>query len=218
MESTPFPTKKVYDVLDLMRDTRVSFMDVLSCVMNDETPRCAAYRRRVLGDLELIFTWVSRYKSGRATLKKWALDLMCKVVDQEMRKTKQAFTMKTTEITTDFVEAWSFSGLQNTVKENAPTLCELLYAGVQTKRARSKGKKDPMAVCAAFRHFFPHQHPTGHICYCIADGTPSLTLRDAVSSLARAFLVVEWRIPPEHPHTATLWALRFLRFHQSNPI
>ena len=57
--------------------------------------------------------------------------------------------MKTTDITPDFVEAWSFSGLQNVVKEKAPTLCELLQAGIQTTRARNKGKKDPMAVCIA---------------------------------------------------------------------
>ena len=54
--------------------------------------------------------------------------------------------MKTTGITPDFVGVWSFSGFQNIVRGKAPILCKLLYAGVQTTRARKNGTKDPMVV------------------------------------------------------------------------
>jgi hypothetical protein len=86
-----------------------------------------------------IDTRVDQHKRGRDILKKWTLSLFCKVVDRETRKVKKAFTMKTSEIAPEFVEAWSLSGLQGVVEEESLVLCELLYTGVQTRRARKKG-------------------------------------------------------------------------------
>jgi len=155
MQPTASLTQKVENILDYMQEKRVSLKDLLSYILDGQSPRCSSYRRRVFDELESTLARIDRHKRGREILRKWTLSLACKTVDREMRKVKGAFTMKTTEITPDFVEAWSFSGLQNVVKEKAPTLCELLCAGVQTGRARNKGKKDPMVVSIIPRHSFP---------------------------------------------------------------
>jgi hypothetical protein len=146
MQSAPSSIQKIDRVLDYMQTNRVTLKDLLFHVVDNQGHRCTAYRRRVFDDLESILTRIDRYKRGRGILRKWALALMCKTIDREMRKVKKAFTMKTAEITPDFVEGWSFSGLQGVAEENAPTLFELLRAGVQTTRARNKGQKDPMVV------------------------------------------------------------------------
>jgi len=148
MQSTPLPVQKVENVLDYMQDKRVSFRDLLFHILDGENPRCSSYRRWVFDNLESILARIDQHKRGRKILGIWALSLMCKIIDREMRKVKKAFTMKTTEITPDFVEAWSFSSLRNVVEEEAPTLCKLLCAGAQTARVRKKGKKDPMVVCS----------------------------------------------------------------------
>jgi len=155
MQSTASLTPKVENVLDYMQEKRVSFKDLLSYILDGQNPRCSSYRHRVFDDLESTLSKIDRHKRGREILRKWALSLACKIVDREMQKVKRAFTMKTTEITPDFVKAWSFSGLQNVVKEKAPTLCELLCAGVQTGRARNKAKKDPMVICILPHRSFP---------------------------------------------------------------
>ena len=112
--------------------------------MDDQGRRCTAYRRWVFDGLESILTRIDRHKRG--ILRMWALTLMCKAIDREMCKVKKAFTMKTAEVTPDFVEGWSFFGLQGVAEENAPTLCELLRVGVQTTHARNKGQRDRMVV------------------------------------------------------------------------
>lgn len=155
MQSAPITVQKIEKVLSYMQDNRVAFVDVLSYIIDTQSSRCASYRRRVFDDLESILGRIDRRKRGREILRKWTLSSMSKVVDREMRKVKSAFTMKTTEITPDFVEAWSFTSLRNVVKEKAPTLCELLCVGVQTTRARNKRKKDPMVVCAVPRSSSP---------------------------------------------------------------
>ena len=155
MESTSLPTQRVEKVLDFMQDKRVSFMDLLIYILDGKGPRCSSYRRRVFDDLESTLARIDQHRRGRVILRKWALGLSCKIVDCEMRKVKRAFTMKTSEITPEFVEAWSFSGLQSVIEVKAPTLCELLRAGVQTKHARKKGKKDPMTVCTFPNYPFP---------------------------------------------------------------
>ena len=146
MQSTGSPSQKIEEILNHMQKDRVSFVDVLSYILDNDSSRCASYRRRVFDTLESTLTKVNQHKRGREILRRWTLTSMCDSVDREMQKLKRAFTMKTTDITPDFVEAWSFSGLRNIVEEKAPTLCELLHAGIQTPRAKEKGKKDPMAV------------------------------------------------------------------------
>jgi len=147
MQSNPSIARKVEDVLDFMQDKRVSFVDLLTYILDGQSTRCSSYRRRVFDNLESTLTRIDRHKRGRDILNKWALSLLCRIVDREMRKVKRAFTMKTNEITPEFVEAWSFSGLQNVIEERAPILCELLCACVQTRHTRKKAKKDPMVVC-----------------------------------------------------------------------
>ena len=156
MQSTPLSTQKIEDVLDYMKHKHVAFKDVLSYILDDRSSRCSSYRRWMFDDLESILTRIDRYKKGRNTLRSWSLSSTCKIVDREMRKVKQAFAMNTKEITPEFVEAWSFPGFQRAIKEKAPTLCEVLLAGVQTARARNEGKKDPMVVC-----LFPGCHFSG---------------------------------------------------------
>ena len=146
MQSTSFPAQKIENVLDYMRDMRVPFKDILSYILNEQSDRCKSLRRWIFDDLESTLARIYQYKKGRRILRLWSLDLVCRVVDQEMRKVKKAFTMNTKDITPEFVEAWSFSGFQMVIKENAPTLCEVLLAGIQTARARNEGKKDPMLV------------------------------------------------------------------------
>ena len=155
MQSASFSPQKIENVLDYMKNERVPFKDILSYVLNDQTSvRCASLRRWIFDDLESILTKIYQYKRGRKILRDWSLRFTCKVVDREMQKIKKAFTMNTREITPEFVEAWSFSGFQTAIKENAPTLCEVLLAGVQTSRARNEGKKDPMLVRVFLSYFF----------------------------------------------------------------
>ena len=99
MQSTPSSTRKIKGVLDYMQTNRVTLKDVLFHVTDDQGHRCTAYRRWVFNGLELILTWIDRYKRGRGILRKWVLAFMCKVIDREMREVKNAFTMKTAEIT-----------------------------------------------------------------------------------------------------------------------
>ena len=146
MQSTPLLAQKVESVLDYMQDKHVSFKDLLFHILDGKNPR-RSYRRWVFDDPESILTRIDQRKRGRKILGIWALNLMYKIVDHEMRKVKKAFTMKTAEITPDFVEAWSFSSLRNVIEE-APTLCKLLSTGAQATRVRKKGKKDPMVVCS----------------------------------------------------------------------
>ena len=153
MQSNTLITQKVESVLDLMQGKRVSFRDLLMHVLDGKSSRCSSYRRRLFDDLELMLSRIDQHKRGREILRTWALSLSCKIIDHEMRKVKRAFTMRTSKITPDFVEAWSFSGLRSTVEEKAPILCELLCAGVQTRHTRKKGKKDPMIVCILSRYF-----------------------------------------------------------------
>jgi len=155
MQSNPSITRKVENVLNFMQDKRVSFMDLLTYILDGQSSCCSSYRRRVFDDLESTLARIDRYKRGRDILNKWALNLLCRIVDREMRKVKRAFTMKTNEITPEFVEAWSFSGLQSVIEERAPVLCKLLCACVQTRHARKKAKKDPMVVCTLHRCSYP---------------------------------------------------------------
>ena len=71
-----------------------------------------------IDNLESTLARIDRYKSGQDILNKWALSLLCRIIDREMRKVKRAFTMKTNEITPEFVEAWSFSDLQSVTEES----------------------------------------------------------------------------------------------------
>ena len=147
MQSTHLSTQKIEDVLDYTKKKHVAFKDILSYILDDRSSRCSSYRRWMFDDLESILSRIDRYKKGRNTLRAWSLSSMCKIVDWEMRKVKQAFAMNTKEITPEFVEARSFPSFRRSIKEKAPTLCEVLLAGVQTARARNEGKKDPMVVC-----------------------------------------------------------------------
>jgi len=97
-------------------------MDLLVYILDGQSPRCSSYGRRVFVNLESTLTRIARHKRGRDILNKWVLSLLCRIVDREMRKVKRAFTMKTNEITPEFVGAWSFSGLQNVIEERAPIL------------------------------------------------------------------------------------------------
>ena len=154
MQSTTFSSQKVENVLDYMKTKHVAFGDVLFYVLDGQSPRCASYRRWVFDDLESTLAQIDQYKRGREILRNWSLNLVCKVVDREMRKVKKVFAMNTREITPEFVEAWSFSGFRDAIKANAPTLCEVLLAGVQTARARNEGKKDPMVVRVFHGYYF----------------------------------------------------------------
>jgi hypothetical protein len=147
MEPTPLLARKGEKVLDCMRDKRVSLTDLLSYVLDTQSPRCASYRRWLFDGLESTLARVDERRRGRGTLRKWSLRLTSRVINREMQKIRMALTMKTVELTPDFAETWSFSGLHNVVKHEAPTLSELLCTGIQAKRTRSKGKKDPMVVC-----------------------------------------------------------------------
>jgi hypothetical protein len=60
--------------------------------------------------------------------------------------------MKAAEITRDFVEGWSLSGLQGVAEEKSPALYKLLHAGVQIAHTRNKGRGDPMVVSPALPH------------------------------------------------------------------
>ena len=128
---------------------------LLMYVLDSQNPRCSSYRRWVFDDLDSTLSKIDQHKKGQDALRTWAVNLVCKVVDREMQGVKRAFTMKTTEITPDFVEVWSFSTHQNVVEEKAPTLCNLLHACVQMRQVRNKGKKDPMVVRTFPRYSFP---------------------------------------------------------------
>jgi hypothetical protein len=110
MEPTPLLAQKVERVLDCMRDKRVSLTDFLSYVLDTQSPRCASYRRWLFDGLESTLDKVDEHRRGREILRKWSLSLTSRVINREMQKIRIAFTMKTAEITPDFVETWSFSG------------------------------------------------------------------------------------------------------------
>ena len=148
MESTPLASRKIENVLDYMKTKHVSFKDILSYIVGDPSPRCVSYRRWLFDDLEPILDQMVRYDGGRVALRNWSLNFVCKSVAREMEKVKKAFTMKTSEITPEFVETWSFRGFQDVISRNAPTLSRILLAGVQTTRAKKERKKDPMIVCS----------------------------------------------------------------------
>lgn len=118
MEPASPLTQKVEDVLGYIQNNHVTFKDLLSHVLVGQTPRCASYRRWFFADLESILTQIDKCKKGREILRRWTLDLVCEIVDREMRKVTKAFTIKTTAITPGFVEAWSFSSLQSVVGAN----------------------------------------------------------------------------------------------------
>jgi len=139
-----------------MKTKHVAFKDVLSYIVGDPNPRCVSYRRWMFDNLESLLDQINQHNGGREALRDWSLTLVCKTVTQEMEKVKKAFTMKTSEITPEFVEAWSFPGFQDVVSKNAPTLCQILLAGVETARAKKERKKDPMTVCG-----FPRSHFSG---------------------------------------------------------
>ena len=148
MQSTGFPTHKVEKILKDMKDKHIAFKDILSYVLDSRNPSCASYRRWMFDDLESILARIDQYKRGREILRTWSVSFVCKLVDREMHKVKKALTMKTSEITPVFVEAWSFPTFQDVIGRNAPTLCQVLLAGVQTARAKNERKKDPTVVCA----------------------------------------------------------------------
>jgi hypothetical protein len=104
MQSNSLLAQRVENVLDFMQDKRIFFMDLLIHILDGRGPRCSPYRRHVFDNLESTLTRIDQHKRGRDILKKWALSLFCKV-DREMRKVKRAFTMKTSEITPELVEA-----------------------------------------------------------------------------------------------------------------
>jgi len=149
-------TRKIEDVLDYMKVKHVAFKDVLSYIVGDPNPRCVSYRRWLFDNLESILDQIVQYKGGREVLENWSLSFVCDAVAREMEKVKKAFTTKTSEITPEFVEAWSFPGFQDVVSRNAPILCQVLLAGVQTARAKKERKKDPMVVRS-----FPRSHFSG---------------------------------------------------------
>jgi len=81
---------------------------------------------------EIIFPVMQKW------MKPHALDLVCKVVDEEIESAKSILKMTTTDVTPEFIEQWDITQLMGVVTEKTPTWSAVLEAATESKSSRNR--------------------------------------------------------------------------------
>lgn len=106
------------------------------------------------GKIGELLALIAQDKDGRKNLDAWlrntnyAMDIVCKDIDDEMKAVKPSMKLPTADLTADLVENFSFDqDIVRVMETKAPTVSRVLYAAAQDQAVKDVGrKKSPRLV------------------------------------------------------------------------
>ncbi|KAF8957733.1 hypothetical protein BDZ97DRAFT_1669447 [Flammula alnicola] len=156
---SPGPSKtfsraeRIENVLNVLRDGRLSPFDLVLDVLDESNPQFSAYRNefykaenRKLGQfLDLVLSSTAGKKKLNELILSHALELICEKVTTEMDVVQEAEKLPgLSAITPEFINSWTVSGH----RESAPFLFQILLTAAETASAKEKNKKKtPLGTC-----------------------------------------------------------------------
>lgn len=106
------------------------------------------------GKIGELLALIAQDKDGRKNLDAWlrntnyAMDIVCKDIDDEMKAVKPSMKLPTADLTADLVENFSFDqDIVRVMETKVPTVSRVLYAAAQDQAIKDVGrKKSPRLV------------------------------------------------------------------------
>ncbi|KIK90667.1 hypothetical protein PAXRUDRAFT_668645 [Paxillus rubicundulus Ve08.2h10] len=156
-------TESIIQVLAILRDGRMSFLDLILKVMDPSEGQFATYRDRVYGNpsdltpgkLEKLLDLICNDPRGQARVFRWmqphVITSITKTIYDEMDYVKAALRITLDSITPDFLTSWDMNSFMSAnVDPESPILCQILGAAMQTERGAKENKiKDGSTACHA---------------------------------------------------------------------
>lgn len=148
--------ERISSALKILRDGRISILDLLVKIMDPSQMLYSTYRDRMYvpsatekqlgnGRLEKVLDFLWDDPRSHARVLEWmqphALSYVCDTVYGEMDQVKQCLHVTLNTITPELLLACDVEKtLSSVVREHAPVLCEIVASAAQTERAKAKNK------------------------------------------------------------------------------
>jgi hypothetical protein len=135
------------DFLEKLRKARITPLELLSMVLNEENDllvnfRSSFYKESGLDRLKTLLNSVWANTRGQQTLKEWmlphAIPYICNLIYDEMEDAKPKLHMTIGQVTPEFVNNWDISAIMEAVR--TPIWDAVLDAATETRQAKSKDK------------------------------------------------------------------------------
>jgi hypothetical protein len=159
------PESRYQHAIKILREGKLGPADLLTYVLNNDNHENHRFRSGIYkkgGKMGQILDMVIGSYEGKECLSEWirdrGIDIVGKIISDEMDIVKKSFTMNTADITPDFIDKWTLESTVGTVaKRDAPILTRLLLRAAQTESALAKNKsKKPDIVSSILSHLKKH--------------------------------------------------------------
>lgn len=145
-------TKAIQDALSILRASRVSPTELLNVILDESQDTFASYRTAFYAEpnaerLQELLRVVWNNVKGHPAITDWmrphAIELVSKIVSDEMESAKPSLLMYTHKVTPKFIETWDINEIMEPIgRDKTPTWTKILESATETKDSKEKDESE----------------------------------------------------------------------------